>query len=288
MTQKNAASLTQERIAALVKNAIAEDLGDAGDLTSLSVIPENATAKVDIVARDNGICAGIDFADIAFRELAPNNRLTRLVDDGDALSHGTKLMHIEGNARSILSAERVALNFMGHMSGIASETAKLVAAVSGTKAQICDTRKTTPGLRAIEKYAVRIGGGINHRFGLYDAILIKDNHIGVAGSIEKALEQAFSYAGHMVQVEIEVDTLVQLEQALNAGARVILLDNMTPDQLREAVALTNGRAKLEASGRVSLETVKAIAETGVDYISVGRITHSAACLDLGLDITIKS
>ncbi len=281
-------SLNPEYIRALVTNALMEDLGDAGDLTSLSVIPDNAIAQVDIVARDPGVCAGLDFAEEAFRQLAPSNQISRFVKDGDPLQPGSKLMHIEGHARSILSAERVALNFMGHMSGIASETAKLVKCISDTHAKICDTRKTTPGLRAIEKYAVRMGGGVNHRFGLYDAILIKDNHIAVAGSISKALEQAFAYAGHMVQVEIEVDTLKQLQDALDSGARVILLDNMSPEQLSQAVEITNKRAKLEASGRVSLETVRDIALSGVDYISVGRITHSAPCLDLGLDITINT
>ncbi|MDA8654959.1 carboxylating nicotinate-nucleotide diphosphorylase [Alphaproteobacteria bacterium] len=281
-------ALNPERIRALVTHALMEDLGDAGDLTSLSVIPDNAIAQVDIVARDTGVCAGLDFAEEAFKQLAPSNQVSRFVKDGDPLQPGTKLMHIEGHARSILSAERVALNFMGHMSGIASETAKLVKCISGTHAKICDTRKTTPGLRAIEKYAVRMGGGVNHRFGLYDAILIKDNHIAVAGSISKALEQAFAYAGHMVQVEIEVDTLDQLQEALASGAGVILLDNMSPEQLSQAVEITNKRAKLEASGRVSLETVRDIALSGVDYISVGRITHSAPCLDLGLDITINT
>ena len=281
-------ALNPERIRALVTHALMEDLGDAGDLTSLSVIPDNAIAQVDIVARDTGVCAGLDFAEEAFKQLAPSNQVSRFVKDGDPLQPGTKLMHIEGHARSILSAERVALNFMGHMSGIASETEKLVKCISGTHAKICDTRKTTPGLRAIEKYAVRMGGGVNHRFGLYDAILIKDNHIAVAGSISKALEQAFAYAGHMVQVEIEVDTLDQLQEALASGAGVILLDNMSPEQLSQAVEITNKRAKLEASGRVSLETVRDIALSGVDYISVGRITHSAPCLDLGLDITINT
>jgi len=281
-------ALNPERIRALVTHALMEDLGDAGDLTSLSVIPDNAIAQVDIVARDTGVCAGLDFAEEAFKQLAPSNQVSRFVKDGDPLQPGTKLMHIEGHARSILSAERVALNFMGHMSGIASETAKLVKCISGTNAKICDTRKTTPGLRAIEKYAVRMGGGVNHRFGLYDAILIKDNHIAVAGSNSKALEQAFAYAGHMVQVEIEVDTLDQLQEALASGAGVILLDNMSPEQLSQAVEITNKRAKLEASGRVSLETVRDIALSGVDYISVGRITHSAPCLDLGLDITINT
>ena len=194
---------------------------------------------------------------------------------------------IRGSARALLAAERVALNYLGHLSGIASKTHNLVRLVAHTKAQICDTRKTTPGLRAAEKYAVRAGGGANHRFGLDDAILIKDNHIAVAGGITAALHAAQAEAGHMLAIEIEVDTLAQLEEALAAGARIVLLDNMNPAQLAEAVQLTQGRAVLEASGRVSEETVVAIAESGVDYISVGAITHSSTTLDLGLDIDIS-
>ena len=198
------------------------------------------------------------------------------------------MLTIEANARGLLSAERVALNFVSHLSGIASHTAAFVAAISGTQARITCTRKTTPGLRALEKYAVRSGGGYNHRFGLDDAILIKDNHIAVAGSVTAALKAAKENAGHMVTVEIEIDTLEQLDEALQEGTDVVLLDNMSPDMLREAVTMVNGKATTEASGRVSLETVADIARTGVDYISVGKITHSSPTMDFGLDMEIFS
>jgi nicotinate-nucleotide pyrophosphorylase (carboxylating) len=212
--------------------------------------------------------------------------VTRHKADGDALAEGHHVMSIAGPAHALLSAERVALNYLGHLSGIASKTAKLVALITHTEAKICDTRKTTPGLRAIEKYAVRAGGGANHRFGLYDAVLIKDNHIAVAGGITAALNAAQKNAGDL-PIEIEVDTLAQFEEALAADAKIVLLDNMTPDMLRAAVALNQGRAILEASGRVSEDSVVGIAESGVDYISVGGITHSALTLDLGLDIDIS-
>ncbi len=270
----------------LVRAALAEDLGDAGDITSLSVIPHNATASVIMRARQKGICAGMAFAETSFRLRDPAAEIEHFINDGDPIEAGTDVMAVTGNARALLSGERVALNFMGHLCGIATETAEMVAAIAGSAARICDTRKTLPGLRAAEKYAVRTGGGVNHRFGLYDAVLIKDNHIAVAGSITEALNRARDYVGHMAAIEIEVDTLAQLDEALAAGARIVLLDNMTPDQLSEAVRLNKGRAQLEASGRVSLETVRAIAQTGVDYISVGRLTHSAPCLDLGLDIDV--
>lgn len=267
--------------------ALAEDWGRTGDITSQNVIPASAKAHAVIRAREAGRLAGLDLAEAAFR--ANNSGLTsiRHKQDGDLLAPNDDVATIEGPARALLAAERVALNYLGHLSGIASKTAHLVDLVAHTKAQICDTRKTTPGLRAVEKYAVRAGGGANHRFGLDDAIMIKDNHIAVAGGITPALKAAQSGAGHMVAIEIEVDTLAQLDEALAADARIILLDNMTPEQLAEAVARTQGRAILEASGRVSETTVVAIAESGVDYISVGAITHSAATLDLGLDIDIS-
>lgn len=271
----------------LVQAALAEDWGRTGDITSQNVIPASAKAHAVIRAREAGRLAGLDLAEAAFR--ANNSGLTiiRHKQDGDLLAPNDDVATIEGPARALLAAERVALNYLGHLSGIASKTAHLVDLVAHTKAQICDTRKTTPGLRALEKYAVRAGGGANHRFGLDDAIMIKDNHIAVAGGITPALKAAQSGAGHMVAIEIEVDTLAQLDEALAADARIILLDNMTPEQLAEAVARTQGRAILEASGRVSETTVVAIAESGVDYISVGAITHSAATLDLGLDIDIS-
>jgi nicotinate-nucleotide pyrophosphorylase (carboxylating) len=208
---------------------------------------------------------------------------TVAVDDGNDVAPGDIIATIEAHTRALLSAERVALNFAGRLSGIASLTARYVKLVVGTGARIVDTRKTTPGWRAFEKYAVRCGGGSNHRFGLDDAILIKDNHVAAAGGIANAIGRAKAYAGHMVKVECEVDSLAQLEQALAAGADLVLLDNMKPDMLREAVRITAGRAKLEASGGVNLETVRAIAESGVDMISIGALTHSAPVLDIGLD-----
>ena len=271
----------------LVGDALAEDWGRSGDVTSQAVIPQNAKAHAVIRARQTGVLAGIDLAEAAFMASQSGLRFTRHLADGTGLEEGDDVATIEGPAQALLAAERVALNYLGHLSGIASKTARLVNLVAHTNAQICDTRKTTPGLRAAEKYAVRAGGGANHRFGLDDAILIKDNHIAVAGGIEAALNAAQRNAGHMLAIEIEVDTLAQLEAALAADARIVLLDNMTPAQLAEAVAMTQGRAVLEASGRVSEDTVVAIAESGVDFISVGAITHSAPTLDLGLDIDIS-
>ena len=271
----------------LVKHALAEDWGRSGDITSQSVIPARATAHAVIRARASGVVAGLDFVSAAFRANKSGLKITLHKQDGNAVAPDEEIATIIGPARALLAAERVALNYLGHLSGIASKTALLVSLVSHTKARVCDTRKTTPGLRAAEKFAVRAGGGANHRFGLDDAILIKDNHIAVAGGITAALSAAQHAAGHMLAIEIEVDTLAQMEEALEAGAQIILLDNMTPAQLAEAVALNKGRAVLEASGRVSEDTITAIAETGVDFISVGAITHSAQTLDFGLDIDIS-
>ena len=278
--------LAPELVTRLVGDALAEDWQTRGDVTSQAVIPATAQAHAIIRARDSGVLAGLDLAETAF--LAHDSGLTvaRHKADGDALAEGHDVMSIAGPAHALLSAERVALNYLGHLSGIASKTAKLVALIAHTEAKICDTRKTTPGLRAVEKYAVRAGGGANHRFGLYDAVLIKDNHIAVAGGITAALNAAQKNAGDL-PIEIEVDTLAQFEEALAADAKIVLLDNMTPDMLRAAVALNQGRAILEASGRVSEDSVVGIAESGVDYISVGGITHSALTLDLGLDIDIS-
>lgn len=271
-----------------VSLALAEDLGRAGDITSQSVIPENARAKASIVSREQGVLAGLDLAMEAFSQNDSAASFSNAVADGTNITPGDTVLTIETNARSLLAGERVALNFVSHLSGIASHTAAFVAAISGTNARITCTRKTTPGLRALEKYAVRTGGGYNHRFGLDDAILIKDNHIAVAGSVTAALKAAKENAGHMVTIEIEIDTLAQLDEALQEGTDVVLLDNMTPDMLREAVAKVNGQATTEASGRVSLETVADIAQTGVDYISVGKITHSSPTMDFGLDMEIFS
>jgi nicotinate-nucleotide pyrophosphorylase (carboxylating) len=267
----------------IVRNALLEDLGRAGDITSEATIPADRKARVVAVARQPGTIAGLTAGLMAFSLFDPSLTIEALAADGDRVQKGARLATIEGKARSILSAERVALNLLGQLSGIASATARFVDAVKGTKARIVCTRKTTPGLRALEKFAVRCGGGVNHRFGLDDGILIKDNHIGIAGGVRIAIESAKRHAGHMVRIECEVDSLAQLEEALAAGANAVLLDNMIPDTLREAVRINAGHATLEASGGVTLETVRAIAETGVDLISTGWITHSAPALDVALD-----
>jgi len=282
----NLPDLPEFVVADLVRAALVEDLGRAGDITSMATIPEGATAKAVIATRKPGTLAGLPLAASAFAEIGPGIKFTALKRDGDRLKPGDAVARVEGPARPILAAERVALNFLCHLSGIASETAKLVALVAHTQARICCTRKTTPGLRALEKYAVRCGGGSNHRFGLDDAILIKDNHIAVAGGVAKAIERARAFAGHLVKVEVEVDDIDQLREALGAAPDAVLLDNMKPATLRKAVALVAGRAATEASGGITEDSVAAIAETGVDYISSGWITHSAPALDLGLDIAV--
>ena len=271
-----------------VRAALREDLGRAGDITSAATIPADATARAALVARQPGVLAGLALAGCAFRECDPALHFEALKHDGAALAVGDVVARVDGNARAILSGERVALNFLCHLSGIATATAGLVARVAHTKARICDTRKTTPGLRAFEKYAVLCGGGANHRFGLDDAVLIKDNHIAVAGGVAKAIRQARASVGHLVKIEVEVDTLAQLAEALSAGPDAILLDNMPPSDLVKAVALVDGRAIVEASGGITLDTVGAIAETGVDRISSGWITHSAPALDLALDIETRT
>ena len=270
-------------VAKAVAEALTEDLGLVGDITTNATIPAAARARAVIKARHNGIVAGVDLARAAFHALDPAIEFKTVLPDGAAASAGDVIARIEGNARAILSAERVALNFMGRMSGIASLTRRYVDAVAGTRASIVDTRKTTPLLRAFEKFAVRCGGGCNHRVGLFDAVLIKDNHIVAAGGIDKAIAAARAHAGHMVKIEVEVDTLAQLETALKHDIDAVLLDNMPPPTLKKAVALVAGRALTEASGGVNLDTVRAIAETGVDLISIGALTHSAPVLDLGLD-----
>jgi nicotinate-nucleotide pyrophosphorylase (carboxylating) len=270
-----------------VKRALDEDLGRAGDVTSSATLPEGIQAKAKLVARKAGTIAGLPCAARAFRTLAPNIKFDAKARDGDSVKANTTLAVIEGPAIAILSGERVALNFLGRLSGIATLTAAYATKIAHTKSKITDTRKTTPGLRALEKYAVRCGGGVNHRFGLDDAVLIKDNHIAVAGGVGKALDAARAAVGHLVKVEIEVDTLDQLRQVLASGkADVVLLDNMKLDTLREAVALCKGKIVTEASGGVTLESVAAIAETGVDVISSGALTHSAPSLDVALDIEI--
>lgn len=266
-----------------VRAALAEDLGRGGDLTTDIVIDEGAWVKASVNARQVGALAGIDIAEMTFGLLDPRVDLEVYIADGGRVAPGDTVAVLEGPARAILTGERVALNYMGHLSGIASETRKIVDAVAGTKARVTCTRKTTPGLRALEKYAVRCGGGFNHRFGLDDGLMIKDNHIAACGGITQAIARAKSKVGHMVKIELEVDNLDQLEEGLKAGADVILLDNMGPDLLAQAVKMIDGRAVAEASGGVTLETAPAIAASGVDVISVGWLTHSAPCLDLGLD-----
>ena len=267
----------------MVRAALLEDLGRAGDLTTDTIVPADARARMTIRARQAGVVAGLDLARLAFRLVDPAIALTIETPDGAALQPGVVVGRLEGPARGLLTAERTALNFLCHLSGIASVTRGMVEAVAHTRATIVDTRKTTPGLRAVEKYAVRVGGGGNHRFGLDDAVLIKDNHVAVAGGIRPAIERARAGVGHLVKIELEVDTLAQLAEALEVGIDAVLLDNMAPATLREAVAMVAGRAITEASGRVNPATVAAIAETGVDLISVGWLTHSAPVLDLGLD-----
>lgn len=267
----------------VVRAALAEDLGRAGDITSAAVIPADSRMRGVIAARQPGTVAGTDAAVLAFRLLDPGITVTVLLPDGSQVAPGDAVIRIDGPARPILAAERVALNLLCRLSGVATATATLVAATRPHKARIACTRKTTPGLRALEKHAVRAGGGVNHRFGLDDAVLIKDNHIAVAGGVRPAIARARAAVGHLVKIEVEVDTLGQLDEALAEGIDAVLLDNMTPDQLREAVRRVDGRAVTEASGRVTAETVPAIAAAGVDLISAGWITHSAPILDLGLD-----
>ncbi|MEM9355994.1 MAG: carboxylating nicotinate-nucleotide diphosphorylase [Pseudomonadota bacterium] len=280
-------SLPPQLIQTTVANALSEDLGLAGDITTNSVIAPHWTATASINSRENGIVSGLVVACEAFRQLDPDIELDVTAADGDQVSPGDTVMAIAGNARAILSAERIALNFLGRMSGIATLTNRYVAAVAGTRATIVDTRKTTPGLRAFEKYAVRCGGGMNHRVGLFDAVLIKDNHIAIAGGVAQAVAAAKQHAGHMVKIEVEVDTLEQLDEALANPVDAVLLDNMPPQVLRQAVDRCAGKIITEASGGINLETVRAAAEAGVDLISVGALTHSVTVLDFGLDSDVR-
>lgn len=270
-------------VEAAVRAALAEDLGLVGDLTTNATVAADTAAHAVIAARKPGIVSGLALAEAAFRMLDPDCRFVTRIEDGGKAPQGGVVAEISGNARALLSAERVALNYMGRMSGIATLTRQYVDLVRGTRASIVDTRKTTPGLRAFEKYAVRCGGGRNHRTGLFDAILIKDNHIVAAGGVAKAISAARAAAGHMVKVEVEVDTLEQLDIVLSHDVDAVLLDNMTPAELTKAVKRVDGKCLTEASGGVNLDTVRAIAQSGVDLISVGALTHSAAVLDLGLD-----
>lgn len=268
----------------IIRRALIEDLGRGGDITSEAVIPADRTGKAVMRARETGILAGIEAATTAFRLCDAGLKIRIGAADGETLKAGQEIMVIEGPARAILAAERTALNIISHMSGIATMTGQYVAAVAGTGAKIVCTRKTLPGLRALQKYAVRTGGGFNHRFGLDDAMLIKDNHIALAGGIEIAIDSAIAKAGHMVKIEVEVDTLEQLAVALTYKIDAVLLDNMPPVLLYQAVEMVGGRVVTEASGGVDLGTVRAVAESGVDLISAGALTHSVAALDIGLDV----
>jgi nicotinate-nucleotide pyrophosphorylase (carboxylating) len=273
-----------------VRAALDEDLGRAGDITSNATIEPHATARAQLSTREAGILAGMPLARAAFALLDPTVEFRSRAQDCDRIEAGQQVAEISGNARAILAAERVALNFLMRMSGIATFTATFQDRIAHTKARICCTRKTIPGHRAFDKYAVRCGGGANHRFGLDDAILIKDNHIAVCGGVALAVARARAQVGHLVSLEVEVETLDQLAEALDAGPDAVLLDNMSPGTLREAVAVNAGHnrpVRLEASGNVRLETVKEIAETGVDFISTSKITMAAPTLDLGLDVVIR-
>ncbi len=266
-----------------VRAALLEDLGRAGDITTDAIVPADARTATALMARQDGVVAGLDFALAAFRLIDP--AIEAIVDrpDGTRLAQGDRIAVIKGPARGILTAERTALNFLCHLSGIASATRGIVDAIAGTRAQVCCTRKTMPGLRSAQKYAIRVGGGSNHRFGLDDAVLIKDNHVAIAGGVRAAVEHARAHVGHMVKIELEVDTLAQLEEALRLRVDAVLLDNMGPEKLRQAVAMVDGRAITEASGRIRPDTAPAIAASGVDLLSVGWLTHSATVLDIGLD-----
>ena len=266
-----------------VRAALLEDLGRAGDLTTDSIVPASARTECAMVARQPGVVAGLDYALTAFRLIDPSIEVHVERPDGSRLTPGDLIATVTGSARGILTAERVALNFLGHLSGVASATRGIADAIAHTKASICCTRKTMPGLRIAQKYAVRVGGGSNHRFGLDDAVLIKDNHVAIAGGVRNAVQRAKAGVGHLVKIELEVDTLDQLREAMDLGVDAVLLDNMGPDTLREAVAIVAGRAITEASGRIRPDTAPAIAEAGVDLLSAGWLTHSATVLDIGLD-----
>ncbi|WP_313492663.1 carboxylating nicotinate-nucleotide diphosphorylase [Psychrobacter faecalis] len=285
MTVKQEPALAEVLLKPLVEAALTEDLGRRGDVTSQATIPADMQAQLQIKARQAGVICGMDLARLSFALIDEQIEFIAKVNDGATVEAGTVLATVRGNARNLLTAERTALNFMTHLSGIATDTKKIVDSVAEYPTQITCTRKTIPGLRIIQKYAVRCGGGRNHRLGLDDAILIKDNHIAIAGNIKTAIQQAQNFAGHLIPIEVEVDTLGQLEQALDAGVNLVLLDNMAPDVLSEAVVMCKGRAKTEASGGITPETVQAVAKTGVDFIAMGYLTHSTTALDIGLDFS---
>ncbi|MGV1014087.1 MAG: carboxylating nicotinate-nucleotide diphosphorylase [Methyloceanibacter sp.] len=282
MSQAPDLHLPPNLVAQAVAAALAEDLGGVGDITTDAIVLASAKGEAEIVVRQPGVIAGLDLAEAAFKALDPDANFVRVVQDGGKVAAGATVARVSGKTRALLTAERTALNFLGRLSGIATLTASFVAAVKGTDARIACTRKTTPNLRAFEKYAVRAGGGVNHRFGLYDAVLVKDNHIAAAGGLTNALQALREHAGQ-IKIEVEVDTLAQLEEALRFPIDAVLLDNMDPATLKRAVALAKGRVETEASGGVTLESVREIAETGVDVISVGALTHSPRNLDSSLE-----
>lgn len=285
MTVIKEPALDEVLLKPLVETALTEDLGRRGDVTSQATIPADKQAQLQIKARQAGVICGMDLARLSFFLIDAQIEFTAHVVDGDVVDADKVLAIVRGNARHLLTAERTALNFMTHLSGIATATRQIVDSVAEYPAQITCTRKTIPGLRTVQKYAVRCGGGRNHRLGLDDAILIKDNHIAIAGDIKTAIKQAQDFAGHLIPIEVEVDTLEQLEQALDAGVSLVLLDNMSPKILSQAVTMCKGRAKTEASGGITPETVQAVAETGVDFIAMGYLTHSTTALDIGLDFS---
>ena len=285
MTVKQEPALDEVLLKPLVEAALTEDLGRRGDVTSQATIPADMQAQLQIKARQAGVICGMDLARLSFALVDAQIEFAAQVVDGETVAAGTVLAIVSGNARHLLTAERTALNFMTHLSGIATATRQIVDSVAEYPAQITCTRKTIPGLRTVQKYAVRCGGGRNHRLGLDDAILIKDNHIAIAGDIKTAIQQAQDFAGHLIPIEVEVDTLAQLAQALDSGVSLVLLDNMSPETLSKAVTMCKGRAKTEASGGITPETVQAVAETGVDFIAMGYLTHSTTALDIGLDFS---
>ena len=285
MTVAREPALDEVLLKPLVEAALTEDLGRRGDVTSQATIPADMQAQLQIKARQAGVICGMDLARLSFALVDAQIAFIAQVTDGERVEADTVLAIVRGNARHLLTAERTALNFMTHLSGIATATRQIVDSVAEYPAQITCTRKTIPGLRILQKYAVRCGGGRNHRLGLDDAILIKDNHIAIAGDIKTAIQQAQNFAGHLIPIEVEVDMLEQLAQALDAGVSLVLLDNMSPEILSQAVAMCKGRARTEASGGITPETVQAAAKTGVDFIAMGYLTHSTTALDIGLDFS---
>lgn len=266
-----------------VEQALAEDLGRRGDITSQAIIPAEKIATLHIISRENGIIAGLDLARLAFSAVDEHIEFIAQTQDGDAIAPNQILTTVTGNARALLTAERTALNFMTHLSGIATEVNRLKSLIAEYPVEITCTRKTIPGLRILQKYAVRVGGGRNHRMGLDDAILIKDNHIAIAGSITQAIRDAKKFAGHLIPIEVEVDTIEQLKLALSEGINLVLLDNMPPETLKEAVELCRNRCLTEASGGITPETIQSVAATGVNFIAMGWLTHSVKSLDIGFD-----